>query len=109
MHVSRETEFQAEGKACAKALGLEQPVECEGNKKTGEEETREAGAKELAPLRGQDPTLWTIQWKEGFPSASPGVPAQASTPKFPLPMIPSIDKAVTPEPPPVQLPHPAFS
>ena len=61
MHVSRETEFQAEGKACAKALGLEQPVECEGNKKTGEEETREAGAKELAPLRGSHPVDHSVE------------------------------------------------
>lgn len=100
MHISRERVFEEEGRACVKALGLELPVECEGGKKSGEKETREVGAKGLAPLCGQDSTLWTIQWKERLPSVSPGIPAQASTPKLLLHMIHSINRAVTSESPP---------
>lgn len=54
MHTSRERLFQAEGRAHAKALRQEQPVEYEGGKKKGEEETREVAAKELAPSCGQE-------------------------------------------------------
>lgn len=51
---TREILFQTEGRAHAKALRLEQPVEYEGGKKKGEK-TRDVTAEELAPPYRQHP------------------------------------------------------